>query len=355
MPYKEKTGTWRGKIYLDGKAYAKRVKTKREALSWENQKRKELKEAKKKIPTNSLLEVGTEYLDYCKKHYNRTTFTDKRLAVKELIEAAGDIDISCVDSNLIMRKILMPQKTPYLHNKRRKDLHAFFEHCKVFYALAINPVSPIKKLPVERKKQPVPTEEEFLKLLMAADRHDRNLLIACATTGGRRSEIFRLTWTDDINFRERKIRLGNRKNRARELRYRWLDMNEELYDALIDQYKTRLPHSDYVFQNRDARSRYYGQGYTYRRQFMEKLCRKAGIEKRVGFHALRRFFASLLADHRESLPTIQKLLGHANVSTTDRYVLRLKDDTKAALDKINFGKKAHEGSTQSEGASGEDR
>ncbi len=49
---------------------------------------------------------------------------------------------------------------------------------------------------------------------------------------------------------------------------------------------------------------------------MKGLCKRAGV-KDVGFHGLRRFFASLLADkHKESMPTIQKLLGHASVSVT---------------------------------------
>lgn len=294
------------------------------------------------------IKVSTEYLKYCENHFSRTTFTDKRNALKELLAVTGNARANEVDPNTILHEVLLSQKTPNLYNKRRKDLHAFFEYCKDFHGLQYNPVDPIKRRPVERKPQPVPTEEEFLKLLMAADRHDRNLLVACATTGGRRSEIFRWTWTDDINFKERKVRLGNRKNRAREMRYRWIDMNAELYDSLMDQYKTRLPQSDYVFQNRDRRHPKYGDRFTTRRRFMPGLRKRAGVNKPVGFHALRRFFASMLADNREKLPTIQKLLGHANVSTTDRYIQRLGDDTRAAVQKISFNKKAHRGSTQKE-------
>ncbi|UCF82165.1 MAG: tyrosine-type recombinase/integrase [Desulfobacteraceae bacterium] len=175
-----------------------------------------------------------------------------------MMAITGNIDIEEVEPNVILHDILLPQPTPNLYNKRRKELHAFFEYCKDFFGLQINPVAPIKKLPIKRKPQPVPTEEEFLRLLMVANRHDKNLLTACASTGGRRSEIFRWTWTEDINFKDRKIRLGNRKNRAREMRYRWIDINDELYEALQDQWKTKLPHSDYVFQNRDPRHPNYG-------------------------------------------------------------------------------------------------
>jgi integrase len=130
------------------------------------------------------------------------------------------------------------------------------------------------------------------------------------------------------------------------MRYRWIDMNDELYDALQDQLNTRLPHTDYVFQNRNPKSPRYGQRFTKRRKLLPGLCKRAGIDKPIRFHSLRRFFASLLADNREKLPTIQKLLGHAAVSTTDRYVHRIRDDTMSAVSKISFKKKAHEGSTQ---------
>jgi integrase len=141
-------------------------------------------------------------------------------------------------------------------------------------------------------------------------------------------------------------------------------MNDELYEALQDQWKAKLPHSDYVFQNRAVwkdkegktvrRHPNYGDRYTARRRFMRGLCKKAGIDKRIGFHALRRFFASMLADNREKLGTIQKLLGHANVSTTDRYIHRLKDDTRAAVKKIDFKKKAREKAREEEKREKED-
>lgn len=273
----ERRATWRVKVYFQGKPHTKQCKAKKEALDWENKKRKELKERSRKTHTGSLLKASTEYLKYCEKHFSRTTFTDKRNALKELMAVTGNVRINEVEPNTILHEVLLPQKTPNLHNKRRKDLHAFFEYCKDFHGLQYNPIAPIKKQPIERKPQPVPTEKEFLKLLMAAGRHDKNLLIACASTGGRRSGIFRWTWMEDINFKERKVRLGNRKNKAREMRYRWVDMNAELYDALMDQYKTRLPQSDYVFQNRDPRHPRYGDRFTTRRRFT------AGCSKELPF------------------------------------------------------------------------
>ena len=45
-------------------------------------------------------------------------------------------------------------------------------------------------------------------------------------TGARKSEVLRWTWADDINFDERWVRLGTRKNRTGEMTYEKLWMND---------------------------------------------------------------------------------------------------------------------------------
>jgi len=76
-----------------------------------------------------------------------------------------------------------------------------------------------------------------------------------------------------------------------------------------------------------------GKGFTTRRRFMLGLCEKAKV-KPMGFHALRRYFASKLVENREDLETIRQLMGHDAVSTTDRYIYRLKSDLRSAVEDL---------------------
>ena len=60
------------------------------------------------------------------------------------------------------------------------------------------------------------------------------------------------------------------------------------------------------------------------RQLLPRLARKAGVAKRVHAHGLRHTHASELAAEGFPLPEIQAQLGHRYLSTTYRYLHRLR-------------------------------
>ena len=62
---------------------------------------------------------------------------------------------------------------------------------------------------------------------------------------------------------------------------------------------------------------------SYVRNLMPRLARKAGIWKRVHPHGLRHTFAYELAAEKTPINLIQAQLGHASLSTTNRYLNRL--------------------------------
>ena len=61
------------------------------------------------------------------------------------------------------------------------------------------------------------------------------------------------------------------------------------------------------------------------------LCKRAGV-KSFGFHALRRYVASVLADtHKVSAKTIQRVLRHKKLETTERYIHNINRDLEATM------------------------
>lgn len=63
-------------------------------------------------------------------------------------------------------------------------------------------------------------------MLEIATADEKVFLLAYLETGVRRSEIFRWTWADDINFVKRQARLGTRKTRDGSMKYAWMPMTD---------------------------------------------------------------------------------------------------------------------------------
>jgi integrase len=56
---------------------------------------------------------------------------------------------------------------------------------------------------------------------------------------------------------------------------------------------------------------------------MRALCKPAGV-KPFGFHAIRHLTASILAQADVPMVTIQRILRHKNLTTTERYISGLE-------------------------------
>lgn len=67
---------------------------------------------------------------------------------------------------------------------------------------------------------------------------------------------------------------------------------------------------------------------------MAGLCKRAGIP-RLGWHALRRFFSSVMVDKGTPLKSLQELLGHTQAGTTERYLYRLRSDLRESVGKFD--------------------
>jgi integrase len=180
--------------------------------------------------------------------------------------------------------------------------------------------------------------QDILKVIMAAQGYDRVLIGAYWHTGARKSEVLRWTWADDINFGERWVSLGTRKNRTGEMTYEKLWMNDDLHNLLKWQWKNRHPASPYVFCHMNEKSKYYGKRFDERRKTLKSLCEKAGVEP-FGYHDIRHTVAKYLNDiQKVGLKKVQQVLRHRRQSTTEIYVEGNYTDTKAAIQLLEIEK-----------------
>lgn len=172
------------------------------------------------------------------------------------------------------------------------------------------PKSPKRQIPV------VLSREEVARLIECASnlRH-RTILMTLYSTGMRRSELCRLR-TDDIDKERMAIHIRQGKGG----KDRDVPLSPKLLDQLRTYYRSLKHKTGWVFPSLQERHR--GEPMTDKTVWhaCEFAARRAGITKHVHPHTLRHSFATHLLDSGAELPTIQILLGHADVRDTMIYL-----------------------------------
>ncbi|RAX58936.1 hypothetical protein CCZ01_01725 [Helicobacter monodelphidis] len=189
--------------------------------------------------------------------------------------------------------------------------------------LSKNPTATIPLLKPDNAKERFLTIKETKKLYIALRKSNNKklffIIYFLLLTGARRGEVLRAKW-EDINFENREWRIE--RNKTKKVRY--VPLSFEAMELLRS-----LPREgNYLFLNsktkRPFRNIYYS--WNSARQV-------AGLSD-VRIHDLRHSFASFLVNGGKSLYEVQKILGHTQLKTTQRYAHLSQDTLLKAVDFI---------------------
>lgn len=180
--------------------------------------------------------------------------------------------------------------------------------------------NPARSLVGPKKDQRIPTylqEQEAGDLMNASDKtnkseeRDTAVLELLYSTGMRCSEIVGLVF-DDVDFGNRSIRILGKGRKER-----WVPFGSPALLALTAYLKARPKASgrDPVFSGVNGKP---FSDRTVRRIVARGLIR-ASIRTKASTHTLRHSFATHLLQRGGDLRSIQELLGHSSLSTTQRY------------------------------------
>ena len=252
----------------------------------------------------------------------------------------GTLDVCKVDIHVARTYLAALTKNRKKSSMGRKlaALKGFFR-----YLLATDHVKkdPLLLIHSPKQEKPLPhflsVDEVFqllggIKVDSSLDVRDRAILEVFYSTGIRVSELVGLNWSD-VDFQLGILRVVGKGSKER-----IVPIGEVALQTLRDYHqevrkKGGLGHSgeNPVFLN------YRGNRITTRSvaRVVEKHLRETGIAIKMGPHGLRHSFATHLLNSGADLRVIQELLGHASLSTTQRYTHLNLDQLTAVYDKAH--------------------
>lgn len=250
----------------------------------------------------------------------------------EYLENSQNSDLRRADSNMVRDYMNWMQG----HGKSAASVTRFLASIKSFYNYLIsqgilknNPAKGITAAKVERKYPEILTSKEvelFLEQPLCIDAkgfRDHAMLELLYATGIRVSELISLD-IGDLNLAAGLIRC---ESKGKE---RVIPLYQTAIKALQDYVKNIRPqliadsNEEALFVNMNG-ERMSRQGFW---KIIKYYQEKAGIEKEITPHTLRHSFAAHLLENGADLRSIQEMLGHADISSTQIYTHVVKRQLK---------------------------
>lgn len=181
----------------------------------------------------------------------------------------------------------------------------------------------IKKLEEDNRRYRYLTKDEWQRLKSELSTDALNIVTVALLSGLRKRNVLNLKW-EQIDLNLRTIELLKTENKGK--KYIKLPIPESLYDLLI---KLGPKPKGYVFINDKT-----GKPYTDIKKAFNSALKRAGIED-FHFHDLRRTVGTWLLTSGVDIRTVQNILAHSDVRTTERYLALTNEQNIKAMSVLN--------------------
>ena len=285
---------------------------------------------KQKKDSITIKEFSNQYIEqYAVNRKKKSSVKeDRRLIRTRLLPNFGSIRVNELMKEDVIKYYHSINHTPIIANR----FLALFS-CMMNLAekwgirpMNTNPCKYIDRYP-ENKRDKYLTMEDLEKVgkAMQALKHQESHYALSAikmimVTGCRTGEILNAKW-EYIDFHESKLNLPDSKTGARTI---------HLSPSAIDILNSLPRHAGYVFRSPRQNKR-----LTTLRCLWKKICKLTEL-KDFRLHDLRHTYASFAVSGGFSLPIIAKMLGHADIKTTERYAHLHQDPVNKAIDDVSL-------------------
>ena len=330
----KKGASWYLDYAVDGRRVRKRIgRSKRlaELALADTQVKLERKEIGFAAKDRKLSDFIQEYLNYAKSNKAEQSYQRDELTLRHFTEFIQADKLSAITATKLEAYKTHRRELgnkPSTLNRELNTIKAMFNKAVAWNALAQNPAKSVQKFKEPRRKVRFLSKEEVQTLLKAADERMRPLIEVLLHTGLRRDELIHLTLAD-VDFENKVLSVQAKDGwNPKDYETRHIPMTPRLTQVLQD----ASPNGGaFIFANKEGRAL---DPDVLTHDFL-KLVRRSGI-KHASLHTLRHTFASHLVMNGTDIYTVQKLLGHSSIKTTEIYAHLAPDFLKAAIAKLHY-------------------
>lgn len=228
-------------------------------------------------------------------------------------------------------------KEKYRYNSVQRKISSLKSFYKFLYLnkyVKKDPTNTVKALKKKKRLPDILTEEELIKIINTFNHEpknvrDRLILELLIATGARISEIIGLEVKDIEDSEYRYIRVLGKGSK-----YRYIPIHNEIAEKIkkyIENERKILISNNRTFKlfPRATRELFY--------KTIKEHAKLARIEKHVHPHMIRHTVATILLKNGADIRTVQEILGHAGITTTQIYTHVEKSKLKSIYDKIKLG------------------
>lgn len=265
-----------------------------------------------------------DFLKYLEieRHYSSHTINSYKTDLEEYKDYLKDTNIKNTDYKFIRSYLTYMFDKKYEKktiSRHISTLRSFYKYLLEEKIIKKNPMTLISNPKLDKKLPNFLYYDELEILLNIPDRsttlglRDALILELLYSTGIRVSELINIK-IKDINTSTKKILIMGKGSKERYVLY------GEVLASLLDNYlvnsRSKLnKNSEYLILNKN------GDQITDRgiRLIIERTLKKGSIDYHVSPHTLRHTFATHMLENGADLKSVQELLGHENLSTTQVY------------------------------------
>ena len=279
---------------------------------------KEFREFYKQYAASRFSESYKQYIKYALGQFNRVVPDNKLLR---------DVCVRDVHDFISLK---LTEAGERLVNGYLRTLQAAFERAREMEYLNRNVFKEVKKLKPVKNPPLFLSKPEFQKIIDAESDAQLKLLYKVAVyTGMRMGEIRYLRWCD-INLTKNIIIVRSHEDfTTKSKSSRSIPIHNSLKKEL-QSLQLGKSNKDCIFVNK---STIYTKDYLSAR--FKSLVRRCELNDSYHFHTLRHTFASWLVQRGVPIYTVSKLLGHADLSTTQIYAHLKNDDFRNAVERLD--------------------